>query len=82
MYSERTQVLLSPAQRRRLERMAVEQRRSVGAVIRDAVEAYVGTSTRSREEAANSLLGIGAPTADWHQMKAEILRGALGEGRS
>ena len=82
MYTERTQVLLTPAQRRRLERLAAQQRRSVGAVIREAVEAYVGTSTRTRQEAADSLLDTDAPVADWDQMKAEILRGALAEGRS
>jgi len=79
MFTERTQVLLSPSQRRRLERLAAQQRRSVGAVIRDAVEAYAGTSSRTRQEAADSLLATGAPVADWEQMKAEIMRGVSGE---
>lgn len=79
MYTERTQVLLSPSQRRRLERLAAQQRRSVGAVIRDALEAYAGTSGRTRQEAADSLLETEAPVADWEQMKAEILRGATEE---
>jgi hypothetical protein len=78
MYSERTQVLLTQAQRRRLERRAALERRSVGAVIRDAIDAYTVPSGRSRREAAASLLGIGAPVADWEQMKAEILRGTTG----
>lgn len=75
MYTERTQVLLSPSQRHRLERLAAQQRRSIGAVIRDAVEAYAGTTDRTRQEAADSLLETGAPVADWEQMKAEIVRG-------
>ena len=80
MFTERTQVLLSPEQRRRLERRAAEERRSVGAVIRDAVDAYTGSSGRSRAEAADSLLTLGAPVADWDQMKAEIISGATEPG--
>ena len=77
MFTERTQVLLSPEQRRRLERRAAEERRSVGAVIRDAVDAYTGSSGRSRREAADRLLGLGAPVGDWEAMKTEIIRGAV-----
>jgi len=79
MYSERTQVLLTPEQRRRLERRAAEERRSIGALIRDAVDAYTGASGRTRQEAADSLLSVGAPVADWEVMKGEIIRGAGGQ---
>jgi len=79
MFTERTQVLLSASQRRRLARLAAQQRRSIGAVIRDAVDAYVGTSHRTRQQAADSLLSTGAPVADWDTMKAEITRGAIEE---
>jgi hypothetical protein len=82
MYTERTQVLLSPEQRRRLERRAAQERRSVGAVIRAAVDAYTGPSGRTRQEAADSLLSLGAPVADWEEMKADIIRGATAEPRS
>lgn len=82
MYTERTQVLLTLEQRRRLQKRATLERRSVGAVIRDAVEAYTGGSRRSRQEAADSLLGLEAPVADWEQMKAEIVRGATAEPSS
>ncbi len=79
VYSERTQVLLTPQQRQRLERRAAQERRSVGAVIRDAVDAYTSSSGRTRRDAADSLLSIGAPAADWEEMKAEIIRGATSE---
>ncbi len=77
MFSERTQVLLSPEQRRRLERQAAQERRSIGAVIRDAIEAYTSPSGRTRRQAAESLTSIAAPVADWEEMKAEIIRGAV-----
>jgi hypothetical protein len=76
MFTERTQVLLSKAQRRRLESKAAEERQSIGAVIRDAIDAYTGSSGRTRREAADSLLSINAPVADWDVMKSEITRGA------
>jgi hypothetical protein len=76
MYTERTQVLLTPEQRARLERRAADEHRSVGAVIRDAVDAYTGSSGRTRREAAESLLATDAPVDEWPTMKAEIERGA------
>ena len=80
MYTERTQVLLTPEQRRRLERRAADQHRSVGALIRDAVDAYTGSSGRSRRDAADSLLAADAPVGDWEAMKREIERGATASG--
>lgn len=81
MYTERTQVLLTPEQRRRLEQRAADERRSVGAVIRAAVDAYVGGPTRTRREALEHLLATSAPVDDWPVMKGEILRGATGRER-
>lgn len=78
MHSERTQVLLTPEQRSRLERIATREGRSLGAVIRDAVDAYTVPRTRSRREVLASLFSHNAPVADWDVMKAEIELGALG----
>lgn len=78
MHSERTQVLLTPDQRQRLERIAAREGRSLGAVIRDAVDAYTLPRARSPHEVLASLFRQNAPVADWDQMKAEIERGALG----
>ncbi|MBF6605310.1 MAG: hypothetical protein IVW53_06965 [Chloroflexi bacterium] len=76
MLTERTQVLLTPGQRARLVRIAARERRSVGAVIRDAVDAYTLPRARPRQEALESLTSIGAPVDDWERMKDEIVRGA------
>jgi hypothetical protein len=80
MHSERTQVLLTPEQRSRVERIAARERRSVGAVIRDAIDAYTAPRVHSREQALRSLLSMNAPVADWEVMKAEIEQGALASG--
>lgn len=78
MHSERTQVLLTPAQRERLQRIALREGRSLGAVIRDAIDAYTMPRARPRDEALRSLIGLGAPVDDWQVMKADIARGAHG----
>jgi predicted DNA-binding protein len=78
MFSERTQVLLSPEQVDRLKRLARRDGRSLGAVIRDAVDAYT-LGTADRHAAIERLLSLEAPVDDWSVMKEEILRGAIGE---
>lgn len=77
MFSERTQVLLSRDQRERLERMAAREGRSVGSVIREAIESYTAAGPRSRIAAAEALIAMDLPVGDWEQMKAEIAAGAL-----
>lgn len=78
MLSERTQVLLTPEQRERIERLARERGISVGAVIREAVDAHTLPGQTGRETAADNLFRLDAPVADWEVMKAEIIGGALG----
>jgi hypothetical protein len=78
MFSERTQVLLTPAQRARLERLAEERQSSVGAVIREAIDAYTIRPHRSGAEAFAVLCSLNAPVLEWDEMKAEILAGAIG----
>jgi predicted transcriptional regulator len=77
MHTERTQVLLSPEQRTRLERIAAREKRSMGAVIRDAIDAYTLPRARSPKEALEVLFSQNAPVADWEVMKAEIEQGYL-----
>jgi hypothetical protein len=82
MFTERTQVLLSPEQLRRVKRLARRERRSVGAIIRAAVDAYTETSAvdGARRAAFERLLALEpAPVDDWEVMKAQILVGSLGE---
>ena len=72
-------MLLSPEQLRRVKRLARQQRRSVGAVIREAVDAYTGAPADARREAIERLLALDPdPVDDWDVMKAQILAGSLG----
>jgi len=79
MYSERTQVLLSPEQLARLKRIAARDGRSVGAVIRDAVDAFVDAEPDARQRAVQELLAMNAPVDDWEVMKEQIMRSQLGD---
>jgi predicted DNA-binding protein len=79
MFSERTQVLLSPAQVERLKRIAARDGRSVGAVIRDAVDSYIDPGLDSRQRAVERMLSMNAPVDDWEVMKEQIMRSQLGD---
>jgi predicted transcriptional regulator len=78
MFSERTQVLLSPEQLARLKRIAEHEGKSVGAVIRDAVDSFVEAEPDRRQRALKRMLAMNAPVDDWEVMKAEILKSQLG----
>ena len=80
MFSERTQVLLSPRQVEKLKRIATREGRSVGAVIRDAVDGYVDPGLDSRRRAFRELTTLHAPVDDWEVMKAQIIQSQLGDG--
>ena len=79
MYSERTQVLLSPEQVARLKRIASREGRSVGSVIREAVDSFVETEPDRRQRAYERLISLNAPVDDWEVMKAQILKSQLGD---
>jgi len=78
MLTERTQVLLSRDQLARLRRIAGREGRSLGSVIRDAVDAYTIAPADDRGAAIDRLCALDAPVADWETMKAEILHGVIG----
>ena len=79
MFSERTQVLLSTEQVSKLKRIAAREGRSVGAVIRDAVDSYVDPGDDARHRAAQAIIAMNLPVDDWEVMKAQILRSQLGD---
>ena len=79
MFSQRTQVLLSPQQVERIKRIAARDGRSVGAVIRDAVDSYVDPGTEARRAAAKAIKSMNLPVDDWEVMKAQIRQSQLGE---
>ena len=79
MFSERTQVLLSPQQVEKLKRIAARDGRSVGAVIRDAVDSYVDPGIDSRRRAFEAIISLNAPVDDWEVMKEQIRQSQLAD---
>jgi predicted transcriptional regulator len=79
MFSERTQVLLSPAQVTKLKRIAARDDRSVGAVIREAIDSFIDPGVDARRRAIQEMITMNAPVDDWEVMKAEILKSQLGD---
>ncbi|MGI8625571.1 MAG: CopG family transcriptional regulator [Geodermatophilaceae bacterium] len=75
-YTERTQVLLSVDQRRRLERLARHEGKSVGAVIREAIERLASDSSPAASDDLETIFSLDLPVGDWSEMKAEIIRSA------
>lgn len=73
--SERTQVLLTVDQRRRLELIAVRDGTSVGAVIRKAIERY-DPAPREVEDDLDELFELNLPVGDWADMKSGIIAAA------
>ena len=79
MFTQRTQVLLSPDQVAKLKRIATRDGRSVGAVIRDAIDSYTDPGDDARHRAAQAIIAMDLPVEDWEVMKAQILRSQLGD---
>ena len=79
MFSERTQVLLSPEQLARLKRIAARDGKSVGAVIREAVDGFIFAEPDVRQRAVQEMLAMNAPVDDWEVMKDQIERSQLGD---
>lgn len=74
-FTERVQVLVAPEQLAGLQAIARRQRRSVGALIREAVDrAYFSSDTERRLEAVERLAAMRLPVADWEQMEHESMR--------
>ncbi len=79
MYTERTQVLLTPAQKKRLELIAKQRGVSLGSLIREAVEHYSPPPQKEKEDVLEAMFKLNAPVAEWNQMEAEIAKGRLPE---
>jgi predicted transcriptional regulator len=70
--SARVQVLFDPAQVARLQAIAESQGRSVGALIREAVErTYLDRDRAERVAAVDQMARLSLPVADWEQMERE-----------
>ncbi len=73
----RTQILFPESEYQRLRRVAKEQRRSLGSLVRDAVaRCYPEGSREARIAAARRIAEakLDLPVQDWEEMEEELLR--------
>jgi hypothetical protein len=70
--TSRVQVLFEPSQLHRLQALAEAEGRSVGALIRAAVErTYLEGNRADRLAAVERMAAMSLPVADWEQMERE-----------
>jgi predicted transcriptional regulator len=70
--TKRVQVLLDPFQYQRLDEIARQHNRSVGALIREAIDrVYLQTDMAERLGAVRALAAMQLPVAGWEQMEQE-----------
>ena len=78
--AKRLQVLFSEQKYHALERIARAKKRSVGALIREAVEVcYLKPRRAVGGSRVARLAKMNLPVADWKVMKEEIIAGAFGK---
>lgn len=81
MFSERLQILLDPARRRRLEAEAIARGTSIAALIREAIDVAFPTTSEERKAAAGRILDASPmPVPEVAELRRELeeLRGRRG----
>ena len=76
--TKRVQILLDPFQYRRLDEIARQRNRSMGALIREAIDrVYLQRNVDERLKAVWALAAMQLPVADWEQMERESVEEAM-----
>ena len=75
--TKKTTILFPPALYKQLEKVARQQDRSVGDLVREAAAVHYGSAgVRARVKAIDDLARLGADVGEPEELEAEILRGA------
>jgi predicted transcriptional regulator len=79
--TKRVQVLLDPFQYQRLDELARQRNRSMGALIREAIDhVYLQSAMEERLGAVRALAAMQLPVADWEQMERESVEETTSDG--
>ena len=73
--TRRTQLLMEPAEFRKLQAVARQRRTSVAEVIRSALRQTYLSAGHERHPVVEAILAMGLPTIDWKRAKKEIEAG-------
>ena len=75
--TKKTTILFPPTLYTHLERVAHEQNRSVGELVREAVAVQYGAAgVKERVKAIDALARVNAPVGEPEELEAEIQKGA------
>ena len=79
MYTNRVQSVLTKSQYAGMQEVSKALHKPVSVLIREAIEQtyFQPLLQKQREDALEQLLSLNAPVADWEQMEAEIIQGAI-----
>jgi predicted DNA-binding ribbon-helix-helix protein len=73
--TQRAQILMEPAEYRRLEALARRRKVSVAELVRQAVKACYLTERPAGANLADAIAGMALPVGDWEAMEADLLQG-------
>jgi len=78
--TKRVQTVLTKEQYELLLQVAKKKKKTVSALVRQAVEAECLEEElrTTRQHALKNLLSLGAPVSDWEEMEGEIVKGVIG----
>lgn len=78
--THRTQILLDDERYRRLQRQSELTRRSMGSLVREAIDYRFPGASMTKEEAVDAILNAEPMEVDdWPKMKEEMLEGLWGK---
>ena len=70
--TERLEVRIDSPLMDRLREEARRRRRSVGQLVREAIERHLAEESEGRRQAAEALFAVGASIDDWPELEREI----------
>ena len=78
--TKRLQLLLTPEQYKMVQLYAKKHKKSIGSVIREALDKIISErSKKEKQKAVQRLLSRKLPVSNWEQMEEEIIQGATKE---
>jgi len=72
--NRRTQILLTEKQYRKLHALSEYKNKSMGSLIREAVDIVYVKEKKNREKIIDKIGAMNLPTGDWKEIKKEIIK--------
>lgn len=72
--NKRTQVLLTEKQYRKLHVLSEHEKKSIGFLIREAVDTVYIKEKKNREKIVEEIAAMDLPSGDWKEIKKEIIK--------